>query len=309
MKANRHSKFFGAATAAVLGLCASLVMAGEDPRNVYQGRADGYRNLQPGSLEDVSTAGAIRSVTVAGVPATKVWKVLEHGERVECLDCIPMVQKLLWNGNSKTREIAAWWLRRRIFGVFGPGQAYEQVVTTLQDDQDPTMRMYAANALGEFLTSASVKYVSYAAVNDEAAEVRAASVGALSRLNSEGTNGELGQAIADEDESVRLAALHASIRVNVFSDVAQVVERVSDSSELVRRRAAENLGVMRAQDAVLSLAMLSSLDNEPDQAVRAAAVASLGQIADPSGKEAVEAAQEDPDSFVRDAARIALRRF
>jgi HEAT repeat protein len=88
-----------------------------------------------------------------------------------------------------------------------------------------------------------------------------------------------------------------------------VVERVSDSSELVRRRAAENLGVMRAQDAVLSLAMLSSLDNEPDQAVRAAAVASLGQIADPSGKEAVEAAQEDPDSFVRDAARIALRRF
>jgi hypothetical protein len=34
-----------------------------------------------------------------------------------------------------------------------------------------------------------------------------------------------------------------------------------------------------------------------------------GQIADPAAKEAVLAAQNDPNQFVRDAAKIALRRL
>ena len=55
-------------------------------------------------------------------PAAAIWQALEHGEKVECLDCIPAVEKLLYDGNAKNREIAAWWLRRRIFGVFGPGE-------------------------------------------------------------------------------------------------------------------------------------------------------------------------------------------
>ena len=37
----------------------------------------------------------------------------------------------------KTREIAAWWLRRRIFGVFGPGEVYQQTVQTLADRPRP----------------------------------------------------------------------------------------------------------------------------------------------------------------------------
>ncbi len=37
-------------------------------------------------------------------------------------------------GTAQTREIAAWWLRRRIFGVFGPGQVYQQTINTLATD-------------------------------------------------------------------------------------------------------------------------------------------------------------------------------
>ena len=52
--------------------------------------------------------------------------------------------------SSGSREIAAWWLRRRMVGVFGPGEVYSQTVQTLQTDPDPVRRSYAANALGEF---------------------------------------------------------------------------------------------------------------------------------------------------------------
>ena len=66
---------------------------------------------------------------------TLIWETLEHGEKVECLDCIPVVAPLLYDSNAKNREIAAWWLRRRIFGVFGPGEVYEQ---TRPDAPDAT---------------------------------------------------------------------------------------------------------------------------------------------------------------------------
>ncbi len=58
--------------------------------------------------------------------------------------------------NPKTREISAWWLRRRIFGVFGKGEAYEQIINTIGDQSvSPLKRAYAANALGEFLEGAA----------------------------------------------------------------------------------------------------------------------------------------------------------
>jgi HEAT repeat protein len=260
-------------------------------------------------LERVSTTDAIKALTQGNVAPTRIWKVLEHGERVECLDCIPMVQQLLWDRNAKTREISAWWLRRRVLGVFGPGQAYEKVLDTLHESDDERQRAYAAEAIGEFLVGTGVQHVAAALMEDSSAMVRTSSAKALARLNNQGPNGELGAAMADDNEGVRLAALHGSIRINVFTGVDDVVARIDDSSPLVRRRAAEALGAMHAEDAVLGLTILTSPDTESDATVRAAAVASLGQIADAGGKDAVRAAEDDPDSFVRDAARIALRRF
>jgi hypothetical protein len=282
-----------------------------DSSRVYAGRSTEYQNLDQSSLEAVSTPERIVAVTRPNVAPMEVWRALEHAERVECLSCIPQVATLLYNEHPRTREIAAWWLRRRILGVFGPGQVYEQTVNTLNDaDESVAHRVAAAEALGEFLTRAGVPHVARAATSDPAPEVRIAALRALQRLNTEGPAGELGQAMADGDERVRLQAVQSAIKVNSFSGIPALVERLSDESPAVRVRAAQVLGQMKARDAVSTLIGLSDAQNEGNAEVRSAALAALGHIGDSTARSAVEAAVDaDPDGFVRNAARIALRQL
>jgi hypothetical protein len=306
-------KFLIAAVLLGAGVTASTALADEaDERNLHGGRAKVYRQLSEDSLEQVTGAKALLAeLKHPNIAPTRLWKLLEHGEKVECLSCIPYVSNLLYSSNAKNREIGAWWLRRRIFGVFGPGQVYSQVVATLDpaSGQSEVKREYAANALREFMTPAGVRHVARAAVEDESPRVRAAAVAALRRLNSEGPAQELGRAIADESVEVRLAALKTAASINVFSSPEAIVDRIGDESPLVRRRAAEVLGSMRVGDAVVGLTALASSANEPDAGVRAAAVWALGRLADPAGKAAVEAALRDGDPLVESSARIALRRL
>lgn len=301
--------FFVSAAALGLAALSSSARADDDP-STHAGRAAVYQNLQNSSLENVSTPEAIRSLFDSkGNPnfaPTRIWSTLEHGEKVECLSCIPLVAGLLYDSHAKTREIAAWWLRRRIFGVFGPGEVYSQVIATLADQsQTEARRSRAANALGEFLSLEGAKYLATAIRTDGSAVVRTSAVQALERMNTEGTNGEVGYAMSDSDASVRLAALHAATRVNVFTNVAAIAALVGDESALVRQSAAAALGTMRVKDSVDSLVFLSSVDNEPDANVRKSAIWSLGQLRDGSALDAVVAAQQDPEAFVRDAARFA----
>jgi HEAT repeat protein len=300
-------------SAVALGVAVVSSSSAADQRT-HGGRAEVYKNLQSGSLEAVSSPQTIRHLFgTNGRPVrapTKIWQVLEHGEKVECLSCIPLVATLLYNEHPKTREISAWWLRRRVFGVFGPGEVYSQVVAALGDpNATEVRRVHAAGALGEFLSLSGAKYLGAAIRNDTSPLVREAAVNALVRMNSAGPNGEISVAMADAEWSVRLAAVRAATRVNAFADVASVVLRVGDASAEVRRAAALSIGTMRAVDAVDGLIALVSPAGEADAAVRKAAVWSLGQIADPSAEEAVRAALRDPDPLVRDAARVALRRM
>lgn len=278
---------------------------------VHAGRALAYEQLDHASLESVTTPARLMRVAQGGFAPTEIWRALEHGERVECLDCIPFVSKLLYADDAKTREISAWWLRRRIFGVFGPGEVYSRLIEALNDKSVPEpRRAHAAEALGEFLSAAGTPHVAEASVQDTSALVRRAAVRALQRLNSAGPNGELAVALADPDEGVRLAALHASTRINVFSDLDQIALRIDDASSSVRVRAVEALGALRARDAVVALIAKLSPDNEATASVRAAAAAALGELGDPAARPALqEAYGSDSDRFVRDAARVALRRL
>jgi len=301
-------------SAVALGLATVSSSSLADPDLARAGRAAGYEHIHSASLEAVSTPEVIRSLFGTGNQPVKspsrIWQVLEHGEKVECLSCIPMVSTLLYNSHPKTREIAAWWLRRRIFGVFGPGEVYSQVVATLRNAAETeTHRAYAANALGEFLTHSGAKHLAGAIRNDASPVVRLASVRALQRMNTLGPNNEISFAMADESATVRLAAVEASTRINAFTDVEAVVARVDDESVDVRRAAVLAIGTMRAADALDGLIALSSPDLEADASVRKAAVWALGQIADSSALDAVQAAENDPDGFVRDAARVALARL
>ena len=307
-------------TALTLGSSLLLARAGSaqetDPElsadlRAHAGRAISYAQMDRASLETVTTPERLMNVARGGFAPTEIWRALEHGEKVECLACIPAVSKLLYAEDQKTREISAWWLRRRIFGVFGPGEAYAQTVATLNDaSQSETRRAYAAEALGEFLTAAGTRHVAQAIVADTSPLVRLSAVRALQRLNSVGPNGELAVALSDPDEQVRLAAVHASTRVNVFRDVDQLVARLDDSSSAVRSRALAALGALRARDAVVAIVAKLASSNEAVPSVRAAAAAALGEIGDGSARAAVQAAASgDADHFVRDAARIALLRL
>jgi len=304
---------------AALGLAAvtSSASADNNAAATHAGRASVYKSGafdNNNSLESVSTTTAIRSMFDKNgnptVASTRIWQVLEHGEKLECLSCIPLVAGLLYDAQPKTREIAAWWLRRRIFGVFDDGKVYSQVIDTLGDSSQPeTRRAYAASALGEFLLFAGRAPLAAAIRNDGSALVRQSAVAALERMNTDGPKHELSVAMGDGDVSVRLAAVHAATRINVFTDVAAIAGLVGDEQASVRQAAAAALGTMRVSDSVDSLVMLSSPENEPDANVRKAAVWSLGLIGDAGGADAIIAAQKDPNAFVRDAARAASLRL
>ena len=126
-----------------------------DRRQATAGRLRPSGPIPANQAEFISTPDAIMSAAASGAP-TLIWQALEHGEKVECLDCIGAVAPLLYDANAKNREIAAWWLRRRVFGVFGPGEVYAQTLTTLASDPSATRRGYAANALGEFLVGSGI---------------------------------------------------------------------------------------------------------------------------------------------------------
>jgi HEAT repeat protein len=310
----KFRRFLTAAVALSVAALGSISSAADAPDTdtTHRGRSSIYGNLKNASLESVSAPGDMLRLIKAPDSAapTAIWTMLEHGEKVECLDCVPYVSKLLYSSNAKTREISAWWLRRRIFGVFGKGEVYEQTINAVSDPNASELsRAYAANALGEFLETAGIDPVSQALLKDGSPMVRVAAANALIRLNNQGTGSALSLALSDEDEGVRLAALNGATHINVFSNVDRVASLISDPSPLVRRRAAETLGTLRSSDAVVGLIVLTASANEPDAGVRAAAVWALGQIADSQALDAVLAAENDSDSSVRDAARFASRRL
>ncbi|MEY2929449.1 MAG: hypothetical protein RL033_198, partial [Pseudomonadota bacterium] len=275
------------------------------------GRAMVYEQMDRASLESLTTPDRLRAVAKGGFAPTEIWRALEHGEKVDCLSCIPDVSKLLYNDNATTREISAWWLRRRVFGVFGPGQVYQRTVETLNDrNQTERRRAYAADALGEFLSGAGSRHLALAVIDDPSPLVRLSAVKALQRMNSAGPNGELTVGMSDSDEKVRIAAIHASTRVHGFNDIAALSARLDDSSSAVRTRAIEALGTLKARDAVVGIVAKLATANEATPSVRAAAAAALGQIGDGSVRPAVQNARDnDPDRFVRDAAAVALRQL
>ena len=263
-----------------------------------------YGNIPPDQIEFLSTGDRIKSVAASG-SMMAIWETLEHGERVECLDCIPSVEPLLYDANPRTREIAAWWLRRRLFGVFGPDEVYSRTLQTLQSDPDAKRRTYAAYALGEFLAAPGIEACAAAIDHDGDPNVRAAAASALGRLNDDG-RGALTKALGDADARVKLAALTSAGRVNTFTDVQGVARLTGDADPTVRRRSAELLGAMRAKDSVDGLIALTK---DSDASVRNSAAHALGQIRDARAKGALEALANDADGLVRDQAKIALRRL
>jgi HEAT repeat protein len=275
------------------------------------GFAGVYGSIPADQVEFLSSPDTIKSAALSGAP-TLVWEALEHGEKVECLDCIASVAPLLYDANAKTREIAAWWLRRRVFGVFGPGEVYSQTISTLQTSTNPAYRADAAYALGEFFLVQGIAPVATALLTDSDAGVRAAAASALGRLNDDG-GGALAKALSDSSPAVPLAALASISRINSFSGTSSIAALTGHSSSDVRRRAIEVLDALAATDSVDVVA--AAAKNDTDAGVRAAACHALGTFGSATSNDAsamailMKLAASDPDTFVRDQAQIALQRL
>jgi hypothetical protein len=72
-------------------------------KNVHKGRASVYQHLHEDSLEHITTPQQLKNIDPKTVAPTEIWRRLEHGEKVECLSCIPGISTLLFDGNAKTR--------------------------------------------------------------------------------------------------------------------------------------------------------------------------------------------------------------
>ncbi len=236
-----------------LALAACVLLAG-------QARADvpPYAGIPADQAEAITPSDRLYNVIERGAP-TAIWQALEHAEVVECMWCVGAVAPLLYDDNAKNREIAAWWLRRRTFGVFGAGEVYEQTVNTLATDPSATRRADAASALGEFLMLAGVTPLTTALTGDSDPGVRAAAASALGRLNDDG-DGALETAFSDGDATVRAAAFVAAGHINAFTDVASAVAVTGDPDPIVRRVGVELLDTMVATDAAGAV-----LDARPDR--------------------------------------------
>jgi hypothetical protein len=277
---------------------------------VYGG---GQGPIMANSTEFISSENAIISMASSG-PPTAIWQTLEHGESVNCLNCIGAVAPLLFDSNAKNREISAWWLRRRMLGVFGPGQVYEQTLTSLASDPSPTRRAYAASAIGEFLSGAGIPALITSATTDSDPGVRAAAASALGRLNDDGSNSgtvfpaALTVALGDSDSGVRVAALEAAGRVSTIADPtfpATLAGLLGNSDPLTRAHAVQLLDEMHQSSAVAAVIGLAKGDS--DTTVRLAACHALGTFGDNSAQPTLEAiATNDSSGLVRDMANIAL---
>jgi len=305
----RSMKFGSLFVGAFVAVAAT--MSGSDARSDTKFVGGGVQTLggavpSADQIEFLSSPDRIMSVTTSNSPSL-IWETLEHGEKVECLQCIPAVAGLLYDEHQETREIAAWWLRRRIFGVFGSGQVYEQTLNVLKSETNPQKRAYAAYAIGEMLDQAGIVPLATAIQTDASPLVRSAAASALGRMNSAG-NGALSKALLDTDPSVQIAAIQAAGRVNEFTDEQTAAKLVGATDVNVRRLGVQLLEDLRAKDTVASVITLAQTD--PDATVRIAACHALGVFQDSSAQSALQTiAANDASTLVRDAATIALRRL
>ena len=268
------------------------------PVVVYD-RERGELSVGTGAPKREYMVNAIKSASPSRLYAT-----LEYGERVECFECIPLLaDKLLSSDHAQTREIAAWWLRRRSFGF---GRVMEKMQNVAQSDSDPERRARAAAALGEFLDPHAAQTLTKVATEDDDASVRVAGVRALGRLNTIQGTSALSAALRDADAGVRLAALQQVLKVSFFRDGAALLQAVADDDVRVRRTAAQLVGELRLLAAVEPL--LGVLITDDSVQVRQAAAIALGRIGGGEAEAALSDAQGvESDEAVKQAIAIALQ--
>jgi HEAT repeat protein len=226
------------------------------------------------------------------------------------------------NEDARSREFAAWWLRRRTFSLSWVVRMFRETLegsythaqisriqaartaAGLQPIPEATLRARAAEALGEILVPSAAAPLQVAATRDPEVIVRLAAVGAIGRLNHTMSGTVLAQALGDADASVRQVALKNVLLVNSFRDRTSLVGALADADAANRREAALLVGELRVEAAVPALGGL--VRGDEDASVRRAAAWALGRIGTGEARTTLtEVAASEADRGVLDAIEIA----
>jgi HEAT repeat protein len=178
------------------------------------------------------------------------------------------------------------------------------------EDEDPDMRVAAANALGEIGPEAmeAVPALVWAALEDEDRDVRSVAVWALGGIEPEVAISVLSRVLEDGDpDQVRTSAI-LGLRQSKGEAVPALIRALEDKDPDMRIAAVEVLGWIGPEVAEAVPVLIRVLEDDADPRVRESAAYELGYM----GSEAVPAltrALEDEDPGVRSAAAEALEQI
>lgn len=260
--------------------------------------------LSPGT-QAPSREDLMRAIDVGRRSPSQLATLLEYGERVECHECVAPLQQLMLDPavDAGTREMAAWWLRRRPFGF---DAVMRETRIVLAGDADPTRRAAAAAAIGEFMDWHGVQHLGTALTSDADPRVRTAAVLGLARINSPRGLPLIATALTDADPAVVDAALRSVLRVNFFRAHDALLPLLGHIDGVICRRVALVIGSLEIDASVPALAAM--LRGDENELARQAAAWALGRIGTAEARNALhESMTTEASRRVLDAIEVALR--
>lgn len=187
-------------------------------------------------------------------------------------------------------------------GIEDP-RAVEALSKALRGDESVEVRRMAAWALGEIEDAAAVPALSDALRSDRDEEVRRMSAWALGEIESATAVEALGAALKDSSPEVRKTAVWALGEIESANGVPHLLPFLKDESSEIRSQAAWALGEIESPRAV---GALSAAIDDRDPKVREMVVWALGEIEDASAVGALAKALGDANVGVRRKAAWAI---
>ena len=182
-------------------------------------------------------------------------------------------------------------------------RAVEALSKALRGDESVEVRRMAAWALGEIEDAAGVPALSDALRSDRDDEVRRMSAWALGEIESATAVDALGAALKDSSPEVRKTAVWALGEIESANGVPHLLPFLKDESSEMRSQAAWALGEIESPRAVPAL---SAAIDDRDPKVREMVVWALGEIEDASAVGALAKALGDANVGVRRKAAWAI---
>ncbi|HKY60740.1 MAG TPA: HEAT repeat domain-containing protein [Gemmatimonadota bacterium] len=181
-------------------------------------------------------------------------------------------------------------------GKFGDPRAVQALIQALRQDPDPKVRAMAAWALGEIEDPAAVSALSTALREDDDPVVRVHAAEALGNIEDALAIGVLGDAVKDTEVQVRRAAVEALGNMDDARVVPLIVPSLRDDDVQVRRSAADALG---NNESAAAVEPLIAATRDPDIEVRISAIQALGNQGDARAEAVLLDALADERADVR----------